>query len=657
MKKNFVLLFLSLCFIYLELLFKSINNLNIIGISSFFVIVVSIIGAILLSLLLNLFKRKPKVIIISIILFLCGVYFSAHTCLYKFYKFYFQLSSLALFNQVAAFASDGIKVVSNNALSIILFFVPFLSFVIFFRKFVKDEKNSIKLSIIILCICLFMYLPFALDSYGFVNKTFKTGNMIQIVNKNGVGSGLLFDIVSMINGDKTSIDNISENEIDNNEPEHVEYGYNYFDIDYKKLNDSTNNSNIVELNNYMANKTPTKKNKYTSFFEGKNLILFMAESFNGICVNPDLTPTLYKLVHNGFEFNNFYSPTNFSTIGGEFTELTSLFPDLGPMPNTLSIFRSNMNTYPMGIGNLFKEKGYKTFAYHDSTYDFQDRDTYLHNLGFDYYNACWLGLEDKVNCENWPASDIEMIDATFDDYINENKFLVFYATVSGHGGYSFTVDNDIAPKYEKLVKEYYGDSLGTGYEGELLLAYEAGQIELDRALENLIKKLETAGKLDDTVIALVGDHHPYYITENLTMEQYNKLSTYERDEYIELYHSNFILYNSAMEKVTIDRVGSQLDVIPTLYNLFGMNYDSRLLMGVDLLSSTPSIAIMADNSWVNDYGKYYAVSDTFEGKDGLTVSDSYVETINKKVYNIQNISKLIMKNNYYQFIYDNMSKS
>ena len=645
-------MYLISSFIYLEIIFKAINSLNIIDISTFFSICLACVFSTLICLLLDLFKNKIKIIVTSIILFIAGVYCSAHTCLYGFYKFYFQFSSFALLDQAAAFASDGLDVIINNALNIVLLLIPFMAFVIFFRKLVTDNKTNIKLSIIIVGFSLVFYLPFALDPYGYVYKTFKTNNMIQVVNKNGVLSGLLFDSYKTIAGGESSIDVIDDQVIE--EDDDIEYAYNAFDIDFESLNDKTDNKNIQELNNYFANKTPTKQNEYTSFFEGKNLILFMGESFNGICVNPDLTPTLYKLVHNGFEFTNFYSPTNYSTIGGEFTELTGLFPDLGPMPNVLSIFRSDRNTYPMGIANLFKEKGYKTYSYHNSTYDFQDRNTYLKNLGFENYNACGLGLEDEIDCAHWPGSDIEMIDATFDDYINDDKFLVFYASVSGHGPYTFSKsDNAIAPKYEQLVRDYFGDKLGTGEASELLLAYQAGQIELDHALEDLINKLQTAGKLDDTVIALVGDHHPYYITSLISMNDYNKLSTYERDPYIELYHSNFILYNSAMDTVTVNKVGSQLDVMPTIYNLFGMNYDSRLLMGNDLLSNTLSMAIMADDSWVNDFGKYYSSDNTFEATGDMPISDSYIDMINKKVKNIQNISILMMKNNYYQFVYDN----
>lgn len=653
MKKDFLYKYLILSFIFLEISFKLINNLAIFDISTLFVVTFSCILVTLISLLLDFAKQKFKVVVSSVLLFIFGIYFAVHTCLFNMYKFYFQFSSLSLLDQVAGFASDGLKVVFNNIIPIIVFLIPFIGFVAYFRRFVDDTRTNIKLSVIVLGFSLVFYLPFSLDPYGYVYKTFVSNNMIQIVNKNGVFSGLFYDTYKAINGGDANIVVIEEENIQEEESD-IEYEDNILNIDFDALNEKTTNKSIIDLNNYFATKTPTKKNEYTGFFKDKNLILFMAESFNGICVNKDLTPTLYKLVHNGFEFTNFYSPTIYSTIGGEFTELTSLFPDLGTTPNTLSIFRSTVNTYPMGIGNVFNDIGYSTYSYHDSSFDFQDRNIYLNNLGFRNYYACGLGLEKEMDCGHWPASDVDMINVTFDDYINDDNFLVFYASVSGHGPYMFVEkENKIAPKYEQQLREYYGDRLGKGNEADMLMSYIAGQMELDKALETLINKLDAAGKLDDTVIALVGDHHPYYLTENMSIDSYNKLSTYYRDEYIELYHSNFILYNSAMDTVTVDKVGSQLDVIPTIYNLFGINYDSRLLMGTDLLSTTPSIAIMGDDSWVNDHGKYYAISGAYESSDGLQLGDSYIDLINSKVKNIQKVSILIMKNNYYQFIYEN----
>ena len=179
---------------------------------------------------------------------------------------------------------------------------------------------------------------------------------------------------------------------------------------------------------------PSKKNEYSSFFAGKNLIFVVAESYSEISVSEELTPTLYKLTHSGFVFNNFYVPYYLSTIGGEFQSLTGLFPDSSILPT----WRNGTTYFPYGLSVMFKEKGYNTYAYHDNSGYFQDRNKYLKSIGFDNFKACYMGLD--IDCDIWPESDIEIIDKTYSDYMDSYKpFLAYYMTVSGHFEYTFDV--------------------------------------------------------------------------------------------------------------------------------------------------------------------------------------------------------------------------
>ena len=380
---------------------------------------------------------------------------------------------------------------------------------------------------------------------------------------------------------------------------------------------------------YFKDESGTNKNKYSEYFKDKNLILFMAESFNSIAVREDLTPTLYKLVNNGFVFNNFYSPVVFSTIGGEYQELTGLYPNIELLGK---VWRNGNNSYNWGIGNRFKSLEYKTYAYHDNQYDFQNRNKYLKSIGLDNYIGCGNGLEKRIDCNVWPESDVDMIDSTVDDYINDDKFFVYYATVSGHMDYNF--GNNIANKNKELV-----DDLDYSLESK---AYLATQIELDRALENLINKLKKSGKLDDTVIALVGDHYPYA----LSLNSINELSDYERDNLFTINKSNFILWNNKMDKVNVDKVGSQIDVLPTIYNLFGIEYDSRLIIGKDILSDSFGLSIFNNLSWISDKGQYNSITGKFTG-DG---NQEYVSNMNNIVQNRVSMSKYLIKYNYYDLI-------
>jgi phosphoglycerol transferase MdoB-like AlkP superfamily enzyme len=168
-------------------------------------------------------------------------------------------------------------------------------------------------------------------------------------------------------------------------------------------------------------------------------------------------------------------------------------------------------------------------------------------------------------------------------------------------------------------------------------------------LEKLVEKLEESGELDNTVIALVGDHYPY----TLSKDEMNEAASYYKDGVIEINRSNFILWNNAMEEpIVVDKVGSQIDVLPTLLNLFDIEYDSRLIVGHDILSDEPGLAIFSNRSWVSDEGTYFYNSRSFVPKEGRTLEDTnaYISRINNQINNYFSISKMIVNNNYYNYI-------
>ena len=422
---------------------------------------------------------------------------------------------------------------------------------------------------------------------------------------------------------------------DNTESSVKDYGYNILDLN---LDDATANNEIKTLNNYIKNKEASKKNQYTGMFKGKNIIFILAEGFNEIAVDKDRTPTLYNLIHTGFEFENFYSPVFLSTTGGEFQATTGLIPT----QETLSLWKSKLPNIKYALGNSFSLLGYQVQSYHDWTYTYYKRNKTMPTLGFNNYLGCGNGLEQRMNCK-WLPSDIDLIKQSTGDYLlSENNFATYYVTVSGHSPYNNS--DNIAKKYlDNLSETTYSDPVKY---------YLAAQMELDKMVEELINELKENNKLDDTVIALVGDHYPY----TLSTEQMNEVSSYEKDCTIELNHSNFILWNNQMEEpVSVTKVGSQIDVLPTLLNLFGIEYDSRLIIGQDILSDTAGIAIFSNRSWVTDYGSYDSQTRKFTLKEGQTLENQseYINTINNRVANAFSLSKMIIKNDYYTYITKN----
>ncbi len=649
MKKIKIFFIYLVSFIYLELLFKVLVHNDIFNISLINILIFLTFFSLLLWVISTIFKKeKINKIIFYFILLSITIWFGVEYVVDGYFGFYVSLSALKIADQVGDFALTGLIEILKRILGIILILLPLILSGIF-HKHIDFEHNNWKKNLGYFCLSLLVFLLFILSLN--INKEeinspyylyYDINNVSLNIDYFGLIHAMIIDLKREVIGfqDKIVNDNpLNDPNEQDDEPSVKVYDYNNLDIDFEFLKENEKNSSIKQIHEYMANDTGTLQNDYTGIFKDKNLILFMAESFNEIAVREDITPTLYKLVNSGFSFKNFYTPTIYSTIGGEFQELSGLY---ATSTNILSKFRSGNISFPQGIANKFKEINYNTYAYHNNTYTFQDRNKYLKSMGFDNFLGCGNGLEKRVNCKVWPRSDVEMIDTTVDDYINDDHFMVFYATVSGHSGYSWS-ENYQARKHKE---EFLQFNLGLS---ERISGYLASQMELDQALSLLIQKLDEAGKLEDTVIALVGDHNPYV----LDLDEINEASTFEREEIITRNKSSFILWNSEMDTVNVTKVGSQLDVIPTIYNAFGINYDSRLFIGKDILSTEGGLAIFADNSWVSDKGMYYAKSNKFIPVEGEIIPDDYVKNVNHIVNSKVNISKLIIDNNYYQKVFKN----
>ena len=647
LKKINVIVTCFIIFTYLELVFRLFTSNEVFGMNLLYSSLYNLFLAMIISFIVGFGNNKTNKILFFILVGVMCFIYALQLCVFKMFGFYFDLSLLGATDQVLTFYSEGIKVILQNIFGVLLLFLPFILLLIF-NKYFAIRKVNWKFNLIKLASAIVVFLVFILSlniNKDGINSAYElyyhVSNNELNIKKLGVLNAFRLDLQRSIFGfeEKISIidpddyyDEDDDPKEDDDKEEPIVYEYNNLDIDFDSLIASESNSTIKQMHEYFKNESGTLQNEYTKYFEGKNLILFMAESFNEIAVREDLTPTLYKLVNSGFKFNNFYTPTISSTIGGEFQELTGLVAASG----FLSPWKSGENYYPFGLATAFQNLGYNTYAYHDHTYTFQSRHKYLSALGFDNYLGCRNGLEERINCKEWPESDVEMIDATFDDYINsEEPFMVYYVTVSGHGDYGFN--------YSAMARKHKDDVAGLEY-SEKPLAYLAAQIELNDALELLIARLDAAGELEDTVIALVGDHYPYY----LSIDEVNEISSYEKDSVVEVNRSNFILWNSEMETIEIDKVGSQIDVLPTIYNLFGVQYDSRLIIGKDILSTEPGLAIFGNSSWVSDKGTYYARTGEFVAKDGIDVGEDYIKYMNSVVSNKITMSRYIMQNDYYR---------
>ena len=429
------------------------------------------------------------------------------------------------------------------------------------------------------------------------------------------------------------------------------------DVDLAAIAESASDQDIAWLAKYFDSKTPTNKNEYTGMFEGYNVIFFTLEGFSGYAIDPELTPTLYKLANEGFVFENYYTPLHYtSTSGGECQNLLGLYPKDGN-PSTMKRTGELKTNLYFSLAQQLSRLGYKTLGYHGNS-DMYGRLASHTNLGYTW-KQYQSGLELEMNSSGskylWPQRDKYVIDASVDDYINgDEPFHVYYLTISGHMPYS---NNRVASQYRDIV-----DALPYS---ETTRNYLATCIEVDRALEELLAKLEQAGKLDKTLIVASADHVPYFnvdTLEELSGETFGSSADLEMLKEgsinIDVYRNTLIMWSASMEQpVHVSKVCGQVDILPTVSNLLGLAYDSRMLTGTDILSDSEGMVIFHSRSWKTDKGYYNRYTQEFTPADGVAMTaqeqEDYVSAVKKQVSNKLSCTELIVEKNFYQYVFKN----
>lgn len=639
--KKMLIIFLNLLyleFIYHLFIFNSFKLKHI-----FLITIFTVLSTIFIDLISSLFTKKVNKWLMIIINCFLSILFIAQIINYRFYGNVISIYSIIHGGQVFGFLSAIFSVLWQNIICVILLLIPIPFYIIFNKKIETDNlswKVILKKNGLLIIVFILSLLSLQTDKkeiYSAKNLYYYRHAPLETVKKLGMLTTLRLDLERTITGfeeNLTKVTDLNLPEVKEDTKNEDKIKYNVEDIDFLKLAEEETKTEIKNIHYYMANETPTKQNKYTGMFKDKNLIVITAEAFSPIAVNEALTPTLYKLVNQGFTFTNFYSPIYYvSTSDGEYVSLTSLLPK----ESVWSFYKSSKNYLPYVYGNVFKNLGYETYAFHDGQYKYYDRNLSHPNMGYKYM-ACGNGLEKLMNCKKWPQSDLEMINATFDMYSNEEKFVAYYMSISGHLEYNF-YGNNMANKNKALVAD-------TEY-SDKIKAYIACQIELDKALEELINKLKEKDILDDTVIVLSADHYPYGLTNN----DINSVTPLE-DAKFDIHKNNLIIWSNTMKKnIKIDKIAESLDILPTILNLFGINYDSRLLIGKDILSDTDGLVILNDRSWITKYGKYNASTQKFTSLTEEEIPENYVNKINEIVANKFVISKNILDTNYYKHVF------
>lgn len=656
---NFIFLIL------IEIIFKIVNFYNLTDYSSIRILISSFLLSFIIGNLEYFINKKLHKYINIVLIFISSIYALAETGFNNFIGVYMSLGTSSQLGAVIDYIREFILSFKWYYYFLLLPSILMVLYYIFINKKIINKynismsKNNYKLlnkrlyvkklSLSILILCMFsnlylltIYVPFMQNKLQTVSnkKLFKSPSVPSIAVKQfGITTFGILDVNNYFFPAKVSEEYKIENESNKYAKENTTRKFD--DTNWNNLIDNETNDTLNTLNKYFINNDVTDTNNYTGMFKDKNLIVIMLESVNDIIINKEDYPNFYKMYSEGWHWKNNYSPRNSCSTGNnEMSGMTSLFS----IYNTCTANNYRKNTYFEAIFNLFNNKGYNTFSAHDYTEHYYYRNEIHTNMGSNaYYGVEKLGIEYSSIYKNW-ASDEDFMNKVLEliDNVDNKNFMAWLTTVSSHQPYYYSsIEGD---KYLSLYEDMDIRTDLKRYKSKLKI--------LDNALGILLNGLEEKGILDDTVIVMYGDHYPY----GLSTDTINTVLDYDTNVDYENERVPFVIYNNGIESKEFDSYTSYINILPTVANLFDLDYDPRLYMGSDLLSKDyESMVIFADGSWKNEYAYYNASRSSIEYYTDKTYTIEELQNINNKIDLKIKMSGLAIKNNYFNYLYNSLN--
>ena len=631
-----------LFFFSLEVIFRVIENYEIISYSTLRIAMFCFLFSAILQLILCTSKNsKNRQTIFEIILGIASLYAFIQIGLKGFVGMYMSLGTTSQAGAVTSFIFNFFK--SYRFLDFMIW-IPFILFVVYKRipqKWSNDIKNhnsKMELIGVVIGLCAIaigyhysLELEFMQNDIQLIpNKIlFKNpSNSAIAVNQFGISTYALLDIKQLFfRGTNQTF------ELEPLQEQNENHGIS--NEIWNQLIKEEKSSEIKTLHQYFAGRNVTTNNEYTGYFKGKNIIFVLMETAGDILNNEEYFPNFAKMKKNGWYFENHYSPRQAcATADNEFSGLTSLYA----VQNKCTGNTYPKNTYFQSAFNLFRTADYKATSYHDYLDEFYDRSVYHLTLGSEkYYDAESLGIDMKryIN-PNWP-DDVEFIEKAIPYITSEKPFMAWMTTVTAHFPYIY--ESETGDMYLEKFKD-------TKYSLEVQ-RYLSKLKRTDDALGKLMDLLEEKNILNDTVIVAYGDHYAYGLSKEMNQEMYD----YDIEEFHEIDRTPLIIYNPGIEGKVFSQKTSYINILPTIANLFELEYDSRLYFGEDLLDKNYSgRVIFADNSWEDNIARYYVDTGTLEYLGKEKYSSEELRKINQEVYYKKQMSKLAIENNYFDIL-------
>lgn len=600
-----VLFYLSI-FAYM-LVIKSIYSTNVsYDLKAFFGFALAIIG---ISILVGGHVNK------YVSLLLCTIYtlyLVAQKTYFKGFGSYFRFSTAKELSSEVAGQGAAINELFDMK-DIIPFVVLFLIVVIFLvLRYCLKIKTKYKWYVHLSSLLCFLLAFVSINSMVKQVYATNTNDNFQIYHTD-------FYVYDTVNNPKVFVDNL---------------GLLTFEFrDLQSLIQEQKNTELYaeKIDNYFNSIDSTKKtNDYTGMFKDKSLLVIQAESLNNFGINEELTPTLYKMINNSIQITNFDTPLLIgSTSDSEFMANTSFIPEA---EGYSVCYQYVNNAYPLTIGNLFKNNGYSTNAFHNNYGEYYNRFTTFDNYGYEFFDSYGLGIESEANDAS-VSEQIGWIDA------EKEKFVSLWISYSGHQPYGLE-DVGVNKEDVETIKKLY-PNLNDDY-----VSYLAKTMDFDKAVEQFLNVMEWMGRINDVVVVIYGDH----VAKGLDLSRgtnFDEVFGVNSDDNPSITYTPLFIYANDMEHQVIDKYCTALDILPTLMNLWGIDYNDEYAFGHDILDDEyRGFCFDANgNYWNNDF--YFNSTN-----NAITTYNGYSEDSAREIVNDFNkkreVCKEILKIDYFK---------
>ncbi len=364
-----------------------------------------------------------------------------------------------------------------------------------------------------------------------------------------------------------------------------------------------------------------EKNDFTGIFENKNIIFLQLEGIDNWLLNSQDMPETYALLKNSINFTNHYSyySNSGSTFNSEFAVTTGY---LSPVSFNKCAYELFTNSFPYSLPNRLKEKGYTANAFHMNSGEYYCRRLNYKNWGYDNYFSL---MDDEKQFDGALKLDSELIlNKSFYNkmFCQDTPFMNYIITYTPHTPFSMS-----SSAAKALWKKVNGNSSYPTLSEEDVARFFAS--ETDNMVKLLIEALKENGLYENTVIVAFTDHYLYTLKDQSILEKYKNT-----DNNL-INHTPFFIWSHDTAPLEVSKVNSQLDILPTVLNLLGINYNENDYIGNDIFDDEFSgYVFFNDYSWYD--GNVYAEKGTY--------NTSMNEMVNLKIKQ----NDLTLKNDLYR---------